>query len=133
MDKRILLEALITEREGMIAENTQRVTMGESLAFVDTHFELLANRMRALTNNASKEDGKIFIRVPPRGTTQMCSQCGAIVLKDLRDRVHKCPFCGLEMDRDENAARNILARGLEQLGLCQPEVTPVEKTPLGAR
>jgi len=56
MDKRILLEALITEREGMIAENTQRVTRGESLAFVMDHFESLADRMRVLTNDTSKEE-----------------------------------------------------------------------------
>jgi len=56
MDKRILLEALITEREGMVAENTQRVTRGESLAFVMDHFESLADRMRVLANDTSKEE-----------------------------------------------------------------------------
>jgi len=76
----------------------------------------------------AEEEGKTFVRVPPRGTTQECSRCGATVHKTLRDRVHNCPYCGLVMDRDENAAKNILARGFEQLGLCQPDVKPVEVT-----
>ena len=56
MNKRILLEAFITEREGMIAENTQRVTRGESLAFVYDHFNDLAGKMRALIEDAPKEE-----------------------------------------------------------------------------
>jgi putative transposase len=49
--------------------------------------------------------------VNPKGTTQNCSQCGAVVPKTLADRVHSCPSCGLTLDRDLNAALNILDRG----------------------
>jgi putative transposase len=60
--------------------------------------------------------GKQVIKVPPQQTSQLCSGgCGAIVKKDLSERVHKCPRCGLEIDRDTNAAINILQRGLEIL------------------
>jgi putative transposase len=48
--------------------------------------------------------------VNPEGTTQQCSQCGIIVPKTLADRVHNCPSCGLVLDRDLNAARNILKK-----------------------
>jgi putative transposase len=48
--------------------------------------------------------------VNPEGTTQQCSQCGMIVPKTLADRVHNCPNCGLVLDRDLNAAHNILRR-----------------------
>ncbi len=41
-------------------------------------------------------------------TSQMCSGCGELVKKDLSVRVHVCPHCCLELDRDLNAARNIL-------------------------
>ena len=60
--------------------------------------------------------GRTVVLVNPRGTTQMCSGCGAIVPKDLSVRVHDCPHCGLRLDRDHNAALNILARGLASIG-----------------
>lgn len=52
--------------------------------------------------------GLMTIAVNPNGTTQMCSGCDSRVPKTLADRWHACPECGLELDRDENAARNIL-------------------------
>ncbi len=55
--------------------------------------------------------GTEVIYVDPRNTSQLCSECGNYVKKDITERVHSCPFCGLEMDRDENAARNILIKG----------------------
>jgi putative transposase len=52
-----------------------------------------------------------FMEVDARGTSQMCSACGSVVKKDLSQRWHLCE-CGCSLHRDENAARNILARGL---------------------
>ena len=49
--------------------------------------------------------------VNPRNTSQMCSGCGKIVPKELKDRVHCCPHCGLVMDRDLNASINIYTAG----------------------
>jgi len=45
--------------------------------------------------------------VPPAYTSQDCSGCGEQVEKSLSVRTHVCPSCGLILDRDENAARNI--------------------------
>jgi putative transposase len=50
------------------------------------------------------------IKVAPHFTSQNCSQCGTLVKKSLSVRTHICPGCGLVMDRDENAARNILKK-----------------------
>ncbi len=61
--------------------------------------------------------GRAVLRVNPRGTTQLCSGCGATVPKDLSVRIHDCPHCGLRLDRDLNAALNILARGLASFRL----------------
>ncbi|MFA5579347.1 MAG: zinc ribbon domain-containing protein, partial [Methanothrix sp.] len=41
--------------------------------------------------------------------------CGQLVQKDLSERVHRCPFCGLTLDRDHNAAINILRLGLQSV------------------
>ena len=60
------------------------------------------------------EAGTRLIRVPPRGTSQICSGCGAVVPKPLSERTHRCPACGLVIDRDTNAARNILRLGLSR-------------------
>lgn len=58
--------------------------------------------------------------VDPRGTSQMCSGCGAVVVKDLSERVHDCG-CGLRIYRDWNAAINILSRGLATHGIKAKE------------
>jgi putative transposase len=52
--------------------------------------------------------GAVLRFVNPAYTSQVCSGCGEIVTKDLSVRVHSCPHCHLELDRDVNAARNIL-------------------------
>src|SRR6266699_3839694 len=52
------------------------------------------------------------IAVPPQFTSQNCSGCGSVVRKSLSERTHCCVSCGLVMDRDENAARNILKLAL---------------------
>lgn len=62
--------------------------------------------------------GRTFVLVNPRNTSKMCSQCGILVEKDLSVRTHDCPSCGLVLDRDHNAAINILRLGLQSLGRC---------------
>ena len=52
------------------------------------------------------------VAVPPKFTTQDCSGCGFRVKKSLSMRTHICPSCGLVLDRDWNAALNILAAAL---------------------
>ncbi len=64
------------------------------------------------------EAGRQVVCVNPRGTSQQCSRCGAMSPKDLSMRFHSCKRCGLFMDRDENAALNILALGLQSLGVA---------------
>ncbi len=59
--------------------------------------------------------GKITIAVPPQYTSINCSNCGAKVAKSLSTRTHLCK-CGCILDRDENAARNILQSGLSTVG-----------------
>ena len=59
--------------------------------------------------------GKQFVKVDPKQTTQMCSSCGHILKGEnkltLKDRFWTCPICGTFHVRDENAAKNILAKG----------------------
>ena len=59
---------------------------------------------------------KTVIAVAPQYTSQDCSNCGNLVKKTLSTRTHICG-CGAVLDRDHNAARNILAKGLKQAGI----------------
>ena len=81
--------------------------------------------------------GKIVIPVSPKYTSQECSSCGTIVKKTLSMRTHICHQCGMVLDRDYNAALNILAKGLEtyrrasgndkawgEMHLCLNDVSP---------
>lgn len=61
--------------------------------------------------------GRHFVKVNPHSTTVNCSGCGTKVPKTLSIRLHQCPKCSLELDRDENAAINILNKGLQAVGL----------------
>lgn len=61
--------------------------------------------------------GVHFVKVSAYGTTQECSSCGANVAKDLSVRTHECPKCQVVLDRDENAALNILNRALNEVGI----------------
>jgi len=61
--------------------------------------------------------GRTVLFVDPTYTSQVCSQCGTVRKKDLFERWHSCQ-CGCELDRDTNAAKNILR--LAQLARKEP-------------
>lgn len=77
--------------------------------------------------------GVRFVEVDPRGTSQQCSSCGQEVKKALSVRWHDCPYCGLSLCRDHNAALNILARGLARTAPAGVNVTGCRKRPLRSR
>ena len=60
--------------------------------------------------------GKTVIAVAPQYTSQECSNCGNLVKKTLSTRTHICG-CGAILDRDHNAGKNILTKGLKQAGI----------------
>jgi putative transposase len=74
-----------------------------------------ANFLEMLQYKA-EEAGVGVRKVNPKDTSQRCSDCGEIVRKTLEVRTHSCPNCGLVLDRDLNASRNILGLGLQSLG-----------------
>jgi len=69
------------------------------------------------TKTKAEYAGKIVELVNPRNTSQDCSSCGNSVKKDLSVRIHSCPFCGLVLDRDHNAANNILGKSNSTVGI----------------
>ncbi len=75
-------------------------------------------QFRAILEAKAACAGRRVVAVPPAYTSQNCSGCGARVLKSLSVRTHICPnpLCGLVLDRDENAARNIERAGQARRG-----------------
>ncbi|MFO7765467.1 MAG: transposase, partial [Pelovirga sp.] len=64
----------------------------------------------SLLASKAEEAGCRFEKIDPRHTSVNCSSCGEKVPKSLAVRTHCCPLCGLVLDRDHNAAINILQR-----------------------
>lgn len=77
----------------------------------DASWSSFLDKIQYKAENAGRE----FIRVNPNGTSQICSSCDEKVPKSLNCRVHHCEKCGLVINRDINAAKNILRLGLSHL------------------
>jgi putative transposase len=71
---------------------------------------------RSILEGKAAYAGRRVIAVPSAYTSQDCRGCGRRVLKSLSVRTHVCTSCGLLVDRDENAARNIQAAGMQWAG-----------------
>ena len=84
------------------------------------------------TNSTGTENaGYHLLKVSPNGTSQRCSGCGETVKKSLAVRVHRCEACGLVLDRDHNAAINILRVASTLRGgalvVDSPEILSIER------
>ncbi len=87
-------------------------------------------RFRQFVSYKAENAGKLYVPVDYRGTTQRCSQCGEKVKKELKDRMHICPYCGFIAPRDYNSALEIKRLCLQKIGQELPESTLVEMKPL---
>src|SRR6266496_1748355 len=72
----------------------------------------------------AEEAGRTLVKVNPAYTSQTCSRCGHRQKMPLSERTYHCPCCLLSIDRDLNAAKNILALGLQ--GRVVPEAPCLE-------
>jgi putative transposase len=74
-------------------------------------------KLRQYTAYKVERCGGQVILVNPNGTSQKCSRCGVTTEEklDLDIRMFECHSCRLVLDRDLNAAINILKLGLEQV------------------
>src|SRR5258706_616435 len=71
----------------------------------------------------AEEAGRRYVAVNPAYTSQECSRCHHRQAMPLSERIFHCPCCILSLDRELNAALNILAVGLISLGI-QPVEAP---------
>lgn len=80
------------------------------------------SQFRTVLTSKAESAGREILAINPAYTSQDCSGCGyrpdgleGRTKKKLSDRWHLCPKCGISVDRDTNAAVNILALGQQSL------------------
>jgi putative transposase len=109
-----LSNKLSRENETIVFEDLKIQNMVKNHNLASAILDSTWGKLRQLTAyKAERRRGRVII-VNPSKSSQKCSGCGEMVPKSLSERVHQCMNCGLTLDRDINAARNILQAGLEQ-------------------
>jgi putative transposase len=83
---------------------------------------------RMLGYKTAREGGRLVVADRWYPSSKKCSGCGSVKAKlSLAERVYRCDVCGLVLDRDVNAARNLLslaASGADSLNACGAAVRP---------
>ena len=92
------------EQEGQYLPNGAAAKAGLNTSILDAGW----GHFQALCVAKAASAGRQVVLVDPYNTSQQCSGCGEFVPKPLEERTHTCPHCGLVLDRDHNAAINIL-------------------------
>jgi putative transposase len=110
-----LARCVITSHDVVVYEDLRIKNMVKNHCLAKSINDASWFQFRVWLEYFGKVFGKITIAVPAAGTSQECSLCGIVVKKSLSTRTHVCQ-CGCVLDRDHNAARNILSRGLATVG-----------------
>jgi putative transposase len=108
---------LVNTYQVIAFEELEPQQMGRSRGMRKSIADVAWTQLIQYTCNKAEEAGRTVVLINPRNTSKICSSCGESVEKDLSVRVHGCPHCGLVLDRDQNAAINILRLGLSSLRL----------------
>jgi len=111
------------DEEGNYVKNGQAAKRGLNRAISDAAWGDLISKIEY----TAAKSGKVFIRVNPQHTSQKCSACGHV---DKANRVSEkfiCTSCGYFDHADLQAARNIKARAVEQLGLAIKKIKKVRR------
>ena len=113
---------LVRDYDAIAVEKLNVKGLAGGVLAKDVHDASWARFISMLRYKAERA-GVRLVEVDPRNTSQECSGCGTTVPKNLGVRRHDCPHCGLSIDRDINAARNILNRagvgpGLRNVAGC---------------
>ncbi|WP_293127061.1 transposase [Microcoleus sp. bin38.metabat.b11b12b14.051] len=110
-----LARCVITSNDVVVYEDLRVSNMIKNHCLAKSISDASWYQFRMFLEYFGKVFGRITIAVNPAYTSQECSSCGVVVKKSLSTRTHICQ-CGCEMDRDHNAAINILNRGISTTG-----------------
>jgi putative transposase len=112
-DHAVKLARCVIESNDLVAHEDLRINnMVKNHCLAQSINDASWHEFRVWLEYFAKYFGKTTIAVTLNGTSQECSNCGTIVKKALSTRTHVC-LCGCVLDRDHNAARNILMSGIE--------------------
>ena len=103
--------ALVRDNDAIYLEDLQVANMVRNRRLAKSISDAGWGQFRTILEAKAACAGRQVIAIPAHYTSQDCSGCGERVPKSLSVRTHVCPSCGLVMDRDENAAINILRAG----------------------
>ncbi len=120
-----LSDKLVKDNKTIVFEDLRIGNMVKNHSLASAIMDSTWGKLRRLTAYKAERRGGRVILVNPCGTSQKCSRCGNIERLELSDRVFRCSACGIILDRDVNAARNILNLGLEQ---AHAETEPIPVT-----
>lgn len=102
------------DENGQYLPNGASAKAGLNKSILDAGWSMFTEMVSVKAASA----GRTVILVDPFKTSQVCSQCHKEgPHKDLAERVHTCVYCGLVLDRDTNAALNILQAAHQQLSV----------------
>ncbi|MEG4803598.1 transposase [Microcoleus sp. ARI1-B5] len=110
-----LARCVITSNDVVVYEDLRIKNMVKNHCLAKSINDASWYQFRVWLEYFGKVFKKITIAVNPAYTSLECSRCGTIVKKSLSTRTHICK-CGCILDRDRNAARNILSQGLGTVG-----------------
>ena len=112
---------LVNEWDLIVLEDLQVKNMIKNHKLAKSIADVSWNTFTSMIKYKAEWAGKEVIFVNPRNTSKTCSVCGHIQDIPLSQRTYRCPECDMSLDRDHNAAINILNR----VGTT-PMSTPVE-------
>ena len=110
-----LARCVITSNDVVVYEDLRVSNMIKNHCLAKSISDASWYQFRVFLEYFGKVFGRVTIAVNPAYTSQECSNCGEVVKKSLSTRTHACK-CGCVMDRDHNAAINILNRGISTTG-----------------
>lgn len=110
-----LARCVITSNDVVVYEDLRIKNMVKNHCLASSINDAGWYQFRAWLEYFGKVFKRITIAVNPAYTSQKFSSCSTLVKKSLPTRTHVCQ-CGCVLDRDENAALNILNKGLATVG-----------------
>ncbi|NEP85403.1 MAG: IS200/IS605 family element transposase accessory protein TnpB [Okeania sp. SIO2C2] len=108
---------LVKEYELIAVENLNIKGLAKNTKLSKSIYDVAWGAFIEKLNAVAVKRGVHIIKVNPHNTSQNCSNCGQKVPKTLSVRTHSCPKCQVVLDRDENAAINILNKALNEVGI----------------